>query len=568
MEELAIFKTFGKGEKLHVVKGTNCVVYTRVSSKDQTENMSLETQRKACLQYAQRHGYTIVKNFGATNESATTDERAEFKAMLEYVKKAKQRIHFILVASLERFSRNDNAIWLSNQLRKLGTEIVSVSQPIDTSNPAGKMQQKMLFLIGEFDNELRKQKCIGGMREMLLRGNWPTKAPLGYDSVKINGKRTIVINATGNILRRAFEWKAEEHLTDEAIRVRLATHGISLCHQRVADILRNPFYCGLIVHNMLDGAIIPGNHEGIVSKELFLRVNGILEQTTHGYSIKEENDRIPLKRFLRCEKCGQLLRGYIVKKKNIHYYKCSTIGCGTNRNANVLHQRFAEILEWFTLDFPTDVLQLIKRQAIATFNQFSLGYIDQRTVLQQKHTELQTKIARLEDRLIDEEIPSELYYKYMAKYNEEKDEIENELSKATVEMSNLDECVNTAVDFAINLPKKWLSADYTIKQRLQNLLFPEGISYNRETDQCRTSRINFVFLYFAYLKQVTLNIKRGIPPLQVEFSSFACLVAGSRIELPTSGLWILRSNHLSYPAVLIFILSFVISPVVIQAYRS
>ena len=26
-------------------------------------------------------------------------------------------------------------------------------------------------------------------------------------------------------------------------------------------------------------------------------------------------------------------------------------------------------------------------------------------------------------------------------------------------------------------------------------------------------------------------------------------VAGSRIELPTLGLWILRSNHLSYPAV-------------------
>src|ERR1700744_3688024 len=90
-------------------------------------------------------------------------------------------------------------------------------------------------------------------------------------TVKLNGKRTIVINAQGAILRKAFEWKAQEHLTDEAIRVRLAQNGIYLCHQRVADIFRNPFYCGLIAHNMLDGAVIPGNHEGIISKELFLR---------------------------------------------------------------------------------------------------------------------------------------------------------------------------------------------------------------------------------------------------------------------------------------------------------
>src|ERR1700761_847791 len=182
MDELAVFKAFGKGEKLQAVKGTNCVIYTRVSSKDQTENMSLETQRKACMQYAQRHGYTIVKNFGATNESATTDERAEFKAMLAYVKKSRERISYILVASLERFSRNDHAIWLSNELRKLGVEIVSTSQPMDTSNPAGQMQQKMLFLWGEYDNIVRKQKCVAGMKEMLLQGNWPTKPPLGYDS--------------------------------------------------------------------------------------------------------------------------------------------------------------------------------------------------------------------------------------------------------------------------------------------------------------------------------------------------------------------------------------------------
>src|SRR3546814_17295622 len=69
-----------------------------------------------------------------------------------FVKKYRGKISYILVYSLERFSRNDNSIWLTNELRKLGIEIVSVTQPIDTSNASGQMQQKMLFLFAEFDN--------------------------------------------------------------------------------------------------------------------------------------------------------------------------------------------------------------------------------------------------------------------------------------------------------------------------------------------------------------------------------------------------------------------------------
>src|SRR6185437_5731002 len=271
-----------------------------------------------------------------------TDERKEFNAMLSYVKKCRERISYILVYSLERFSRNDNSIWLSNQLRALGIEIVSVTQPIDTSNPSGQMQQKMLFLFGEFDNQLRKQKCSAGKKEMLLRGDWPTKPPMGYDSINVNGKRKIVINEKGKLLRQAFTWK-DEGFSHDAIREKLAQKGIKLWRQGISALLRNPFYCGLMAHNMLDGQLVKGNHEPLISKELFLKVNGILDQKTHGYAVKEENEAIPLKRFLLCEKCRKPMRGYIVQKKSIHYYKCCTIGCGNNRNAHVLNQRFAEV---------------------------------------------------------------------------------------------------------------------------------------------------------------------------------------------------------------------------------
>ena len=537
MTDISIFDTFAKGTKSRqAVRAANCVIYTRVSTKEQADNnLSLDTQRKACNQYAQKYGYSILANFGGTYESAQTDERKEFTAMLSYVKKCRERISYIIVYSLERFSRNDNSIWLSGRLRKLGVEIVSVTQPIDTSGPSGQMQQKMLFLFGEFDNQLRKQKCTAGIKEMLLRGDWPTNPPLGYDSINVNGKRKIVINQTGKFLRQAFIWKYENGLSFDAIRERLAEKGIKLCRQRIGAILRNPFYCGMIAHNMLEGKLVQGNHEPLISKELFLQVNGLLNQNTHGYAVKEENDSIPLKRFLICEKCSKPMRGYIVQKKNIHYYKCCTIGCSNNRNAQLLNQWFAKLLEVFKLDVADDLLQLIKRQTVATFNQFTKGHEDAYHQLLQQHAELKKKIIRLEERFIEEEINAELYNKYIVKYTDELKEIEPQLLKASNKVSNLEECIDTAINFAVNLPSRWLSADYYTKQRLQFLVFPEGISYDRANDKCRTKRINSVFSYIAYLKQLTLKKERGIPELNLDYASLSRSVAGAGLE-PTSAL--------------------------------
>lgn len=212
------------------------------------------------MEYAEQNGFTVLKSFDQTNESASTDNHIEFKAMIDFVKKSKERVSKIVVYSLYRFSRNIHALWLSDQLLKLGIQVVSVTQPIDLSNPAGIVQRELLFLFSKFDLELRKEKCTAGIKEMLLQGNWPTKPPSGYDSVKINGKGTIVINEKGRILRNAFLWKAQERRSDEAIRVRLVRNGISLYHQRIAEILRNPFYVGLIAHSQLNGEVVPGNH--------------------------------------------------------------------------------------------------------------------------------------------------------------------------------------------------------------------------------------------------------------------------------------------------------------------
>lgn len=538
MAEFSLFESFAKGSKTSLSKrSNNCVIYTRVSTKEQADNnLSLDTQRKACNQYASKFGYTVLANFGGTYESAQTDERREFTSMISYVKKCREKVAFIIVYSLERFSRNDNSIWLSGELRKLGIEIISVTQPIDTSNPSGQMQQKMLFLFGEFDNQLRKQKCMAGIKEMLLRGDWPTMVPLGYDSVRVNGKRKIIVNAKGKLLRQAFLWKAHDNLSNESIRIKLLEKGLRLNHQRISEIFRNPFYCGLMAHNMLEGRLQPGNHEHLISKEVFLKVNGLLDNNTHGYKLIEENDAIPLKRFMKCDKCEKPMKGYIVKKKNIYYYKCSTVGCCNNRSADYLNNTFKQILNNFNLDVSDELKSIIKSQTIATYNQMTKASVDEYALLEKQYNELCKKIDRLDERFIEEEVNLELYNKYSTKYQEEKKQIESKLLNGSKKLSNLEECINLALDFASKMASRWDSAAYSIKQKIQFLLFPDGIFYNRENDSCRTSRVNSVFSYVAYFQQLLTQQKRGIPELNLDFASFADLVAGSRIELPTLGL--------------------------------
>ena len=177
-----------------------------------------------------------------------------------------------------------------------------------------------------------------------------------------------------------------------------------------------------------------------------------------------------------------------------------------------------------------EVIEMIKQQTVAVFNQLTAGKQDDYQQLQTQHKEIVSKIERLEERYIEEEIGGDLYRKYGQKYDTERSELEQKLMKLSRQVSNLDDGICYAILFALELPLKWISTDYNTKQRLQYLLFPDGISYCKKTDKCRTSRINIVFLYIAYFQQLLSQKKRGIPELGLDYASFSTLVARRGIE--------------------------------------
>lgn len=514
MKELVIFDQFAKGQSKALKRTNNCVIYTRVSSKEQEQGYSLETQRKACEEYSRKNNYTIMGQFGGTYESAKTDERKEFNRMLSYVKKCKEKITYIIVYSVDRFSRSGaNAIYIKDQLRNEGIYLVAVTQPGDASTSSGDFQQNIQIIFSQYDNQLRKEKCMAGVKEALSRGEWCHKAPYGYDEIVVNGKRKIVINEKGKLLQKAFYWKANERITHTLISERLAERGLVLDEKRLSGYFRNPFYCGLMAHSALGGSVVEGNHEKMIPREIFLKVNDILSANKHGYSCHEENEIIPLKGFLKCGHCGEPMRGYIVKAKDIPYYKCNMKGCCNNKSAKELHSIFESGLEYLTLAGNEGIKSLMIKQVTSTYNNANKDKEDGKEAVKRQIVEVNKKLERLEERLILEEINFELYTKYSEKFKLEKVEMEMGLLKTVKRVSNLQDCVKKALEFCSKLPTVWRLLPYKDKQIFQNLLFPEGICYNKKKGECRTTKINSVFLYIAQLAKDVAEIKKGMSKL-------------------------------------------------------
>jgi DNA invertase Pin-like site-specific DNA recombinase len=55
------------------------VIYVRVSTKEQTENLSLPTQLRACEEYCRRQGYEVLERFHEEARAPSPRIAASFK---------------------------------------------------------------------------------------------------------------------------------------------------------------------------------------------------------------------------------------------------------------------------------------------------------------------------------------------------------------------------------------------------------------------------------------------------------------------------------------------------------
>jgi site-specific DNA recombinase len=525
MDQLNKFKKFSP-ERKALGENTNAIIYTRVSTKEQADtNTSLGTQKRYCENYAKTNGLNVVAYFGGTHESAKSDDRKEFKRMLKYVKQSGS-VGYIIVYSYDRFSRTgSSASQITHELLNQGIQVKAVTQEVDTTSASGKFQQNLFYMFSQFDNELRRDKTITAMSDLLRKGYWLWNPPIGYSNKKKFHKAVdwdIVIDEKGKHLKKAFMWRLKNTYTNAEIVRRLNAAGMRINEKRLHEIFKNPFYCGILVCKMLPGEIIEGKHKPIISKEDFLKINSESHPQVKEY--KTDNDQLPLKQFVYCEACNTPLTGFLVKQKGLYYYKCRTKGCNCSKSAKKLHEQFEQELSSYQVD--SKYLEIIKDVMIYTYDSVTKEVRENETNIKKQLSILKTKIETIEERFAIGEIENGIYKKFKTKYETEAKNLQSSIYSSTISSSNLKIAVNKALDMSSKLSEIWTSGDLYQKKKIQNLVFPSGIGYDKLKGKVQTKRVNTIFSSIPLLTRDLDKIKSGEP---INFDQFSARVTSSEL---------------------------------------
>jgi len=148
-------------------------VYCRVSRNEQ----DTDKQEILCREYCTRANHEIYKTYIDDGVSGIKESRPSFDEMLTDMRAYK--FNCIVVTKLDRIGRSlQHILSLFDEFSRKGVHFISITQNIDTSSAAGKMQMQMLGVFAEFERNLISERTKEGLKNKKNFGvRGPDKAP-------------------------------------------------------------------------------------------------------------------------------------------------------------------------------------------------------------------------------------------------------------------------------------------------------------------------------------------------------------------------------------------------------
>ena len=319
-----------------------CAVYCRKSTNhglDQDFN-SLDAQREAGESYIasqKAKGWLCLPDCyddgGCTGANL---DRPAMKRLLADIKAG--GIDIVVVYKLDRLSRAllDFAR-LMGDFDAHGVRFVSVTEQLNTSTPAGRMQVRMIMSFAEFERELISERTRDKMQAARRKGKWVGGVPvLGYD-IDPDGKG-LVVNPDEAVQIQAIyalylDRKSLLPTLQELARRRWTTKrwttkagaargGAAFTKTALHRLLTNPIYLGKV---RVDQELLPGEHDALVNEGVWKQVQRLLRSNgrTNGSTVRNRNGAL-LKGLLRCGSCGVAMIHSPTRKgsRQYRYYVC------------------------------------------------------------------------------------------------------------------------------------------------------------------------------------------------------------------------------------------------------
>lgn len=208
---------------------TRAAIYARVSSADQVQGTSLDTQQERCEAYAAAQGWEVVGHYVDEGVSGAKASRPALDRLLADVRSG--RVGAVIVAKLDRLGRSMRHLSpLIGELDDQGVALVSVADNFDSSTPSGRMVRNMLGSVAEFERDLIRERTLAGRAARVRDGGWGGGdwAPYGYRVAGAGRDAHLEVDpGEAATIRQAVTFVLDHGLTTGQAAVRLNALGMT-----------------------------------------------------------------------------------------------------------------------------------------------------------------------------------------------------------------------------------------------------------------------------------------------------------------------------------------------------
>lgn len=279
--------------------------YVRVSTETQSEKgYGLEAQKQAIVKFCSEKGINLTDIYEDAGISANIHDDADDDALLK--RQALMELLSVIEAGDTIIVLNTSRLWRSDmtkvlirrELIKRDAKLISIEQPtydIYSKNPNDFLINSMMELIDVYDRMSIALKLARGRAVKAHKGDKPAGlCPYGYKYA--DDKKSVIVDAEQAQTVRFIFSEAQKGKSMQSIADALNENGIPSrfagMTKKTKDgqevefsgkwnrgaihaIVHNRFYIGELEH---DGQTIQGNHEPIISKVQFGKVNAALNR--------------------------------------------------------------------------------------------------------------------------------------------------------------------------------------------------------------------------------------------------------------------------------------------------
>ncbi|MCX6720296.1 MAG: recombinase family protein [Candidatus Staskawiczbacteria bacterium] len=476
-------------------------LYARKSTDVEDKQVrSIEDQIAELRAFAEEEGLEIIEEL-IEKQSAKIPGRPIFNEMIKRIEKGEA--NGILAWHPDRLARNSVDGGKIIYLLDCG-HLAMLKFPTFwfESTPQGKFMLNIAFGQSKYYVDNLSENTKRGLRQKVKRGEYPGFAPIGYlNDSRI--KNVVVDKKKSIIIKKAFELYSENNSRLEDVSNFLAQQGITarsgklLKRDRISFILSNPFYVGLFRYA---GETHEGKHQPVISKKIFDKVQEILKQRGRPHH-KQKNEPQAFCGLLKCGKCGMAITGeYKVKKQkngNEHYYtyyhcthKSKITKCTEPCiRQEILDKQISSLLQKFSLkkDWADELNKMLEKDKTKSAQSFT-AFVQEN---KERIAEIQTKLQRLLDGYLEQDIEREIYRTEKAKLLSEKKSLEEKISNLEQKQTGWLEPMRNWIKTAESIGKIANNSDLFGKKVAAREIFGSNlILQNREARRSAPSETN------------------------------------------------------------------------------